>query len=60
MAKLNEEVRKTFNDPEVVKNVLNPQYFVSIAGTPEELTARINAEEPRFHKVIADAHIKVE
>ncbi len=60
VAKLSEEVRKTFADPEVVQNVLNPQYFESIAGTPEELTARINAEEPRFHKVIADAHIKVE
>jgi tripartite-type tricarboxylate transporter receptor subunit TctC len=60
VTKLNEEVRKTFTDPEVVQNVLNPQYFESIAGTPEELTARINAEEPRFHKVIADAHIKIE
>ena len=27
VAKLNEEVRKTFTDPEVVQNVLNPQYF---------------------------------
>ena len=59
VAKLNAEVRATFSDPDVVKNVLNPQYFVSIAGSPEELTARINAEEPRFHKVIADAHIKL-
>ncbi len=31
------EMRATFSDPEVVKNVLNPQYFESIAGTPEEL-----------------------
>jgi tripartite-type tricarboxylate transporter receptor subunit TctC len=60
VTRINDEIRKTFNDPEVVKNVLNPQYFVSIAGTPEELTARINAEEPRFHKVIADAHIKAD
>ena len=59
-AKINEEIRKTFNDPEVVQNVLNPQYFVSIAGTPEELVAKINAEEPRFHKVITDAHIRTE
>jgi tripartite-type tricarboxylate transporter receptor subunit TctC len=60
VAKLSAEVRATFSDPEVVKNVLNPQYFESIAGTPEELAARINAEEPRFHKVISDAHIKLE
>jgi tripartite-type tricarboxylate transporter receptor subunit TctC len=60
VAKLSAEVRATFSDPEVVKNVLDPQYFESIAGTPEELTARINAEEPRFHKVIADAHIKID
>jgi len=60
VAKLSAEVRATFSDPEVVKNVLNPQYFESIAGTPEELAARINAEEPRFRKVITDAHIKLE
>ena len=60
VARINEEIRKTFNDPEVIQNVLNPQYFVSIAGTPEELTAKINAEEPRFHKVIADAGIKAD
>ena len=60
VAKLSAEVRATFSDPDVVKNVLDPQYFESIAGTPEELTARINAEEPRFHKVIADAHIKLD
>ncbi len=60
VAKISAEVRATFSDPEVVKNVLNPQYFESIAGTPEELAARINAEEPRFHKVISDAHIKLE
>jgi tripartite-type tricarboxylate transporter receptor subunit TctC len=60
VATINQEIRKTFSDPEVVQNVLNPQYFVSIAGTPEELVARINAEEPRFRKVIADAHIKTD
>jgi tripartite-type tricarboxylate transporter receptor subunit TctC len=60
VAKINAEVRKTFDDPDVVKNVLDPQYFESIAGTPEELTAKINAEEPRFRKVIETAHIKVE
>ena len=57
VTKINEEIRKTFNDPQVINDVLNPQYFVSIAGTPQELAAKINAEEPRFHKVISDAHI---
>jgi tripartite-type tricarboxylate transporter receptor subunit TctC len=60
VAAINGEVRKTFNDPDVVTNVLDRQYFESIAGTPEELLARINAEEPRFRKVIETANIKVE
>jgi tripartite-type tricarboxylate transporter receptor subunit TctC len=60
VGKINAEVRKTFNDPDVIKNVLDPQYFVSIAGSPEDLAAKVNAEEPRFHKVIEDAHIKVQ
>lgn len=60
VGKINAEVRKTFADPDVIKNVLDPQYFVSIAGSPEDLAARIEAEEPRFRKVIEDAHIKVQ
>jgi tripartite-type tricarboxylate transporter receptor subunit TctC len=58
--KLNAEVRKIFADPNVQKTFLDAQYFESIAGTPEELTKRIATEEPRWRKVIQDAHIKLE
>jgi tripartite-type tricarboxylate transporter receptor subunit TctC len=59
-AKIGAEVQTMFADPEVKKNFLDAQYFESIAGTPGELTKRINTEEPIWHKLIETAHIKVE
>jgi len=59
-AKIGAEVQKMFADPDVKKNFLDAQYFESIAGSPEELTNRINTEEPIWHKLIETAHIKVE
>ncbi|MGB8739705.1 MAG: tripartite tricarboxylate transporter substrate binding protein [Xanthobacteraceae bacterium] len=59
-SKLNAEVRKIFADPNVQKTFLDAQYFESIAGSPEDLTKRIAAEEPRWRKLIEDAHIKLE
>jgi len=58
--KLNAEVRKIFADLNVQKTFLDAQYFESIAGSPEDLTKRIATEEPRWRKLIADAHIKLE
>ena len=58
--KLNAEVRKIFADPNVQKTFLDAQYFESIAGSPEDLTKRIATEEPRWRKLIEDAHIKLE
>jgi tripartite-type tricarboxylate transporter receptor subunit TctC len=58
--KLNAEVRKIFADPNVQKTFLNAQYFDSIVGSPEDLTKRIAAEEPRWRKLIEETHIKTE
>ncbi|MGE3155153.1 MAG: Bug family tripartite tricarboxylate transporter substrate binding protein [Xanthobacteraceae bacterium] len=60
VAKINAEVRKIFADPEVKKTFLDRYYFDSIAGTPEQLTAAIKADEPKWRKVIQDAKIKVQ
>jgi tripartite-type tricarboxylate transporter receptor subunit TctC len=60
VAKINSEVRKIFADPEVQKTFLDAQYFESIAGSPAELTERINSEEPKWRKLIQEAHIKLE
>jgi tripartite-type tricarboxylate transporter receptor subunit TctC len=60
VAKINNEVRKLFADPDIQKNVLERQYFESIAGTPEELSARIKSDEPKWRKVIQDAKVKAE
>jgi tripartite-type tricarboxylate transporter receptor subunit TctC len=59
-AKINDEVRKIFADAGVQKTFLDAQYFESIAGSPGELSARIRTEEPKWRKLIEDAHIKLE
>jgi tripartite-type tricarboxylate transporter receptor subunit TctC len=59
-SKLNAEVRKIFADPNVQKTFLDAQYFEAIAGSPEDLIKRIATEEPRWRKLIEDAHIKLE
>jgi tripartite-type tricarboxylate transporter receptor subunit TctC len=59
-AKINGEVRKMFADPTVQKTFLDAQYFESIVGSPDELTQRINTEEPRWRKLIQQTHITVE
>jgi tripartite-type tricarboxylate transporter receptor subunit TctC len=60
VAKINGEVRKVFEDPDVKKNFLDAQYFESLAGTPEELRDRLRTEEPKWRKIIQIAHITVE
>ena len=60
VAKINGEVRKIFADPTVQKTFLDPQYFESIAGSPQELSERIRTEEPQWRKLIGTAHITVE
>ena len=60
VAKINGEVRKIFDDPEVKKNFLDRQYFESIAGTPEQLAQYIRSDEPKWRKVIQDAKVKAE
>jgi len=58
--KINSEVRGMFADPEIRKSFLDPQFFESIAGSPEQLAEYIRVEEPKWRKVIRDAGIKVE
>ena len=59
-AKISNEVRKIFSDPQVRENFLEVQYFESIAGSPEDLSARIAVEEPKWRKLIQESHITVE
>jgi tripartite-type tricarboxylate transporter receptor subunit TctC len=58
--KINGEVRRLFGEDEFRKSFLDRQYFASIAGTPEELAARLKAEEQKWRKVIHDAKVKPE
>jgi tripartite-type tricarboxylate transporter receptor subunit TctC len=54
VGKINAEVRRIFADPDL-KKTMDREYFTPIVGTPEELTARIQADEPKWRKVIRDA-----
>jgi len=47
-------------DPATKKDFLDRYYFESIAGTPEQLTGHIKADEPKWRKVIQDAKLKVQ
>jgi len=60
VAKINGEVRKIFADPEIKKDFLDRYYFESIAGSPEQLTNAIKADEPKWRKVIKDAKVQAE
>ena len=60
VAKVNEEVRRSFSDPEIKQDFLDRQYFESIAGTPQELVSRIRSDEPKWRKVIHDAKVRAE
>jgi tripartite-type tricarboxylate transporter receptor subunit TctC len=53
-------VRAIFADPKVRQDFLDAQYFESIVGSPGELSDRIRSEEPKWRKLIRDAHITVE
>ena len=59
-AKINGEIRAMHAEPEFQKSFLDRYFFQSIAGPPEQLTAFIKAEEPKWRKIITDAKIKVE
>jgi tripartite-type tricarboxylate transporter receptor subunit TctC len=58
--KINAEVRAVFSDPTVQRDFLDTQYFESLAGSPAALAERIRSEEPKWRKLIGDAHISVE
>jgi tripartite-type tricarboxylate transporter receptor subunit TctC len=57
VGKINAEVRRIFADPELRKT-LDSEYFTPIVGSPEELTARIRADEPKWRKVIQNAGLQ--
>ena len=59
-ARINGEIRAMHAEPEFQKSFLDRYFFQSIAGPPEQLTAFIKAEEPKWRKIILDAKIKVE
>jgi tripartite-type tricarboxylate transporter receptor subunit TctC len=60
VAKINNEVRALFADPDFQKTFLDRYLFQSIAGSPEDLMSFIKSEEPKWRKIIQDAKIKVQ
>jgi tripartite-type tricarboxylate transporter receptor subunit TctC len=57
VAKINAQVRRIFADPELRKT-LDSEYFTPIVGSPDELAARIRADEPKWRKVIENAGLQ--
>ena len=60
VAKLNGEVRRILADPEVRRTIIAPQFFESIAGSPEQLAGYLKSEAEKWSRVIRDARIKAE
>src|SRR5215468_4276144 len=60
VAKVNQEVRRAFAEPEFRKSFLDRQYFESITGSPEDLATYLKSEEAKWGKVIRDAKVKAE
>jgi len=59
IALLHREIGKAMAEPEVVQK-LETLGFEAIASTPEQFSARVRADIPRWAKVIEVAHIKAE
>jgi tripartite-type tricarboxylate transporter receptor subunit TctC len=60
VGKINGEVRALFGDAEFRKTFMAPQFFESIADTPEKLSEYLRSETAKWSRVIRDANIKVE
>src|SRR6266550_6366491 len=55
VARINTEVRRIFAEPAFRKTFLEPQFFESIAGPPDDLAAYLKSEAEKWGKVIRDA-----
>jgi len=59
IALLHREIAQAMAEPEAAQK-LETLGFEAVASTPEEFSARIRADIPRWAKVIETAHIKAE
>ena len=60
VARINTKVSRIFAEPAFRKTFLEPQFFESIAGPPDDLAAYLKSEAEKWGKVIRDARIKGE
>jgi tripartite-type tricarboxylate transporter receptor subunit TctC len=58
IARLNSELAKVLNDPELIKKLADQAVDLS-SSTPEELGSLIRAEHDKWGKVIRDAKLNV-
>jgi tripartite-type tricarboxylate transporter receptor subunit TctC len=59
IALLHREIRNAMNEPDVAEKLASLG-FETIASTPDEFSARIRADVPKFTKIIRAADIKAE
>jgi tripartite-type tricarboxylate transporter receptor subunit TctC len=58
--KLNAEVRRILDDPQVRERVLEPSFIFSITSTPDAFAERMRRDSEKWGKVIREAKIKAE
>jgi tripartite-type tricarboxylate transporter receptor subunit TctC len=58
--KINAEVQKILADPAFQQKFMAPQMFESMASSPEKFNEYIQAEIPRWAKVIREQKLVIE
>jgi tripartite-type tricarboxylate transporter receptor subunit TctC len=60
IAKINDEVRRIFDDRDFREKFLAPQFFEPIAGSPEELAAYLKSDTEKWRYVLRTANVKLD
>jgi tripartite-type tricarboxylate transporter receptor subunit TctC len=58
--KLNTEVRRILDDPQIREKVLEPSFIFSIASSPDEFAERMKRDSEKWGKVIREGNIKAQ
>jgi len=60
IGKINNEVRKLFDDPAFRERVIVPNMFEPMTSSPEQFAAFIKTDAEKWSKVLHDANIRID
>jgi tripartite-type tricarboxylate transporter receptor subunit TctC len=60
VAKINSDVQRIMIDPVFHEKFLDPNFYSSSIGTPEQFASEIKADAERWGKIIRDANLSIE